>query len=218
MTSELRPDLSVEEISIEELKFDELNPNKSSDRGADMILNSLSDVGFGRSVLLDKNNRLIGGNQTVKAALKTALKKVRVVETTGDEIIAVKRVDLDLEKDEKARKLSLFDNRTSEVSLNWDPEVLSQLAESGVDLSEIFTETELAKLCESLAEEMDDDGDLGLEMEDDVPEGGVRQFNLFIPAENYDKFVEQVEVLVEQGGYESASDAIVDMVAKKVGQ
>lgn len=205
----------VQEINIEDLQLDELNPNKSSDRGADMILNSLSSVGFGRSVLLDKNNKLIGGNQTVKAALKTALKKVRVIETDGSEIIAVKRTDLDLDVDEKARKLSLFDNRTSEISLNWDPEVLSQLSSDGMDLSELFTEVELSKLCASLADEMEDDDELGMDVEDEAPEGGIRQFNLFIPEALYDTFTQQVEKIVENYSYESASDAIMDLVARK---
>lgn len=206
----------VQELDIQDLQLDDLNPNQSNERGADMILNSLSDVGFGRSVLLDKNNKLIGGNQTVKAALKTALKKVRVIETDGSEIIAVKRTDLNLDTDDKARKLSLFDNRTSEVSLNWDPEVLSRLASEGMDLSELFTEVELSKLCSSLADEMEDDDELGLDVGDEAPEGGIRQFNLFIPEAMYDTFTQQVEQLVESNGYESASDAIMDLVAKKV--
>lgn len=202
----------VQEVSIEELQFDELNPNQSTERGADMILNSLSDVGFGRSVLLDKNNKLIGGNQTIKAALKTNLKKVRVIETDGTEVIAVKRKDLDLSTDEKARRLSLFDNRASEISLNWNPEVLSELAGSGVNMEEIFTDVELQNLCKELEEEMPDDGDIGLDLgEEEVPQG-VKQFNLFISEEIYQQFCDRVDLIMEKRGFESATDLIVNLV------
>lgn len=200
------------ELNIEDLRFDENNANRSSEKGADMILNSLSDVGFARSVVIDKNNKLIAGNQTVTAALKTALKKVRVIETDGNEIIAVRRSDLDLETDERARRLSLFDNKSAVDSINFDPAVISQLVQDGTDLTDIFTPDELDELCSSLVDDVPDTEDEPTPDDDDPTTGDMQQYTLFIPSEKYQEFVNGMEQLIDRHSYDSASDLIVDLV------
>jgi DNA modification methylase len=57
--------------------------------------------------------------------------------------VAVKRTDLDLERDKAARELAVADNRVAEVDLAWSPEALQAI---DVDLSGMWTEQELAKL------------------------------------------------------------------------
>jgi sporulation protein YlmC with PRC-barrel domain len=203
----------IEVLNVEDLVPDDLNANKGTERGRDVVRNSITENGFGRSILLDKNNRIIGGNKSVEAASKAGLKTVRVIETSGDEIIAVKRVDVDLDS-ETGRRLAISDNRASELGLAWDPEVLSQLTGEGMDFSSYFTEVELQKLCDSLEEEMPDDGDDGLDLDDEEVPVGVKQFNLFISEEIYQQFCDMVDYLQEKGGYESATDCIVGVVTK----
>ena len=58
---------------------------------------SLNELGAGRSILIDKNDNIIAGNKTQEAAIKAGITKVRVVETTGDELVAVKRTDVDID-------------------------------------------------------------------------------------------------------------------------
>lgn len=67
-----------------------------------------------------------------------------VVPTDGSKIVAVQRTDLDLD-DVKARELAIADNRSSEIGLIWNPEVLGMVASEG-DLSPFFTEGELADI------------------------------------------------------------------------
>jgi DNA modification methylase len=67
---------------------------------------------------------------------------VIVVESDGTQIIAVQRTDLDLEVDSRAKELAIADNRSAELGLEWDPEVLGQLA-TELDLQPFFTESEL---------------------------------------------------------------------------
>jgi DNA modification methylase len=69
---------------------------------------------------------------------------VIVVPTDGSKIVAVQRTDLDLD-DVKARELAIADNRSSEIGLIWNPEVLGMVASEG-DLSPFFTEGELADI------------------------------------------------------------------------
>lgn len=49
-------------IDIKELKFDEHNFNKHNDEGMSLLEKSIKEVGFGRSIFLDKDNNIVGGN------------------------------------------------------------------------------------------------------------------------------------------------------------
>jgi hypothetical protein len=126
---------------------DDRNANRGCKRGAALIKKSLKDYGAGRSILLDKNNRMIAGNKTLGQAAnaKSGIKGVRIIETDGTELIAVKRMDLDLRKDAKAKGLAIADNRVGEISLEWDPEILKSLGEE-IDLSGFWKDAELGGL------------------------------------------------------------------------
>ena len=106
-------------INIEELVQDEHNFNKGTDDGGKLMERSFKEMGAGRSVLIDKHGKIIAGNKSQKAAIAAGIKRVRVIETTGDELIAVKRTDVELES-EQGRKMALLDNLTTQVNLAWD--------------------------------------------------------------------------------------------------
>ena len=110
--------MSKELIDIEELRQDALNFNKGTYEGEVLIKKSLERFKAGRSVLIDKNNNIIAGNKTVSAAATMGM-KVRVIETTGEELVAVKRTDIDLDSKE-GRELALADNRTAQINLAWN--------------------------------------------------------------------------------------------------
>ena len=106
-------------INIEELVQDEHNFNKGTDEGGRLMERSFKEMGAGRSVLIDKHGKIIAGNKSQKAAIAAGIKRVRVIETTGDELIAVNRTDVELES-EQGRKMALLDNLTTQVNLAWD--------------------------------------------------------------------------------------------------
>lgn len=103
---------------------DKRNANKGTDRGRAALKQSLERLGAGRSVLVDKHGVAIAGNKTLEAAGELGLTKTVEVETDGSTLVVVKRTDLDLETDIKARELAFADNRVGELDLEWDPEVL----------------------------------------------------------------------------------------------
>ena len=111
--------MSEQVINIEELVQDEHNFNKGTDEGGKLMERSFKEMGAGRSVLIDKHGKIIAGNKSQKAAIAAGIKRVRVIETTGDELIAVKRTDVELES-EQGRKMALLDNLTTQVNLAWD--------------------------------------------------------------------------------------------------
>ena len=126
------------------------NANKGTERGRYMVEASLRETGAGRSILLDRDGRIIAGNKTFEAASDIGL-PVRVVETDGRELVAVKRTDLDLSDDTgTARKLAYYDNRASEIGLEWSPEQLLADIGAGLDLSAMFRQDELDELLADL--------------------------------------------------------------------
>lgn len=103
---------------------DKRNANKGTDRGREALKQSLARLGAGRSVLVDKHGVTIAGNKTLEAATELGLTKTVEVETDGSTLVVVKRIDMDLNTDIKARELAFADNRVGELDLEWDPEVL----------------------------------------------------------------------------------------------
>lgn len=132
-------------IKIARLKFDPRNANKGTKRGRAALATSLRKYGAGRSILLDRNGTVIAGNKTLEQAIARGDTEVQVVQTDGSQLIAVQRVDLDLEKDAKAKSLAVADNRVGELDLSWNPTELAAIGKE-VDLSEFFNEDELADL------------------------------------------------------------------------
>lgn len=56
-------DSKIRKIKLSELVPDPQNANKGTERGRYMLEHSISSLGAGRSVLVDKNNVLIAGSQ-----------------------------------------------------------------------------------------------------------------------------------------------------------
>lgn len=108
---------------IKDLKFDDKNFNKHTEFGMGLLEKSLNKFGAGRSILVDKDNNIIAGNGIVEAAANAGLTKTKVVETTGDELVVVKRTDVALDS-AQGREMALADNATAQADLEWDEELL----------------------------------------------------------------------------------------------
>lgn len=108
---------------IKDLKFDDKNFNKHTEFGMGLLEKSLNKFGAGRSILVDKDNNIIAGNGIVEAAANAGLTKTKVVETTGDELVVVKRTDVALDS-AQGREMALADNATAQADLEWDEENL----------------------------------------------------------------------------------------------
>lgn len=115
------------ETNVEVLIPDNKNFNKHTEYGMHILEESIRKFGLGRSILIDKNNRIIAGNGVVETASQIDLDKVLVVETMGNTLVAVKRTDIDLDS-AKGRELALADNATSKANISWDNEMIMQCA------------------------------------------------------------------------------------------
>ena len=127
--------------SINSLFSDHKNARKRTDQSAKLIEESLKRYGAARSIVIDEDNRILAGNGTIEGAKQAGIKNVRIIETDGDEVIAVRRTGLT--EDEKVG-LALADNRTSDLS-DWDQEMLRRLSEEH-DLEPWFDQDDLDEL------------------------------------------------------------------------
>lgn len=117
----------VIETNIESLVPDNKNFNKGTQYGDHLMDESLRRFGLGRSILIDKNNRIIAGNKTAEKAADIGFTDVVVVEVDGNQLVAVKRKDIDLDS-AKGRELALADNATGKANLSWDERMIAEMA------------------------------------------------------------------------------------------
>lgn len=96
------------------IKADPNNFRIHNNHNRQLINKSLVECGAGRSILIDKENCVIAGNGVLEQSEKLGI-PVRIIETDGTELIAIKRTDLKT-KDEKRKLLALVDNHTSDTS------------------------------------------------------------------------------------------------------
>jgi DNA modification methylase len=127
--------------SINDLKSDHKNARRRTDRSSDLIKESLQRYGAARSIVIDEENRILAGNGTIDGAKAAGIRRVRIIESEGDEVIAVRRTGLS--EDEKVG-LALADNRTADLS-EWDQEMLHRLSEEH-DLEPWFNQDDLDEL------------------------------------------------------------------------
>lgn len=126
---------------------DPSNANRGTERGLRLLDDSIAEVGLGRSIVVDKNGVIIGGNKTQERAIDRGFEDAIEVETDGQQLVVVKRTDLDLsDGDDRARRLAYLDNRVAELDLDWQPEQLLADLEAGIDLEGIFYDWEIEQL------------------------------------------------------------------------
>ena len=112
-------EVNIEVVSIDDLIQDDHNFNKGNEQGAQLLERSFRECGAGRSVLIDKDNRLVGGNKAQKGFKAAGKKKVIIVDSDADTLVAVRRKDVSLDSAE-GRKMAYLDNLTTQVNLTWD--------------------------------------------------------------------------------------------------
>lgn len=127
--------------TISDLKFDHKNARKRTDSSAKLIQESLQRYGAARSIVIDEDNRILAGNGTIEGAKALGLTKLKVIEASGDEIIAVRRSGL---SEHEKVGLAIADNRAAELS-DWDAVMLHQLSEEH-DLEPWFEPEDLEAL------------------------------------------------------------------------
>lgn len=113
-------------ISIDILKPHPKNPNLHPKEQIDKLCNSIKKLGWGRPILISKDNYILAGHAAVMAAKELGIEKV-----------PFRRVSY-MHDDAEAVALMIADNKLQEYSL-WDDEILDDLISEleGFDLDVI---------------------------------------------------------------------------------
>ena len=93
-------------IDINQLREDDMNFNRGTYYGAEMIQTSFDEFGAGRSILVDKDNNIIAGNKSTRAAKNSGIRNARVVDSDGSRLVVVKRTDISLDS-RKGREMPM---------------------------------------------------------------------------------------------------------------
>lgn len=136
--------------NVSDLIPDAANANKGTERGRYAVEASLRETGAGRSIVVDKEGRIIAGNKTLEAWADIN-GEIEIIKTNGKKLIVVQREDLDLDDVEGiARKLAYYDNRAGQLGLEFDAEQVFADIQAGVDLSAMFFDNEIADILAEL--------------------------------------------------------------------
>lgn len=107
---------------LSDLTPDDANLNDGTERGRYMLSKSLEMNGAGRSILVDKDGKVIAGNKTLEVAADIGIDEIIVVPSDGKKLVVVQRTDLSMDDpdDKRARVLAFADNRVGQVDLAWN--------------------------------------------------------------------------------------------------
>lgn len=196
---------------ITDYRPDPANPNAHSERGVQILDNSLSAVGLGRSIVVDKNGIVLAGNSTQERAVDQGFEDAIEIETDGNQLIVVKRNDLDLlnDTDQRARNLTYYDNRSAEVGIRWDIERMEIDLQAGADLERMFTAGELNHLralqqVEQMGEILN--GETPDERLDTFLNATIKQVVLMFSNEQFDDVVARLAVARKQANVQTNTE------------
>lgn len=140
-------------MKIKDLKFDKRNYRRHDDSNKALIKKSIEEVGYGRSIVIDAENEVICGNGVLSQIDEKT--PIKVIETDGNELIVVKRTDLQTD-DIKRKQLAVMDNSSSDSS-DFDLALLqedfdiTQLNDWGIEIT-LNEEKELKDISDELKE------------------------------------------------------------------
>jgi DNA modification methylase len=108
-------------------------------------------------VFIDKNNRLVGGNKAQKGFKGAGYRKVVIVDSDPDTLVAVRRKDVDLDTKE-GREMAMLDNLTTHVNLAWDETEIESISDQveGFDVGEWGLNLDVADPTADIEVEEDD--------------------------------------------------------------
>jgi DNA modification methylase len=121
------------------------NANRHTARGMQALETSLANDGWIGAITVAADGETFDGSARVeKTAENGMLDDAIVVDSDGTRPIVVRRTDIPTATDERAVRLGIAANRVASLNLDWEPDVLTGIAASGVDLSSLFTADEWA--------------------------------------------------------------------------
>lgn len=127
-----QPKISIEKM--DKFRPQEENLNQHTQRGLGMLHNSMNEVGYVTPMTAAADGEILDGSARIEEAATVFGEEVIVVEHDGTLPIIMKRTDIPNAQTDLAKRLSILQNRVSEVDLKWDAEVLKQIRDTKPEL------------------------------------------------------------------------------------
>lgn len=122
------------------------NANRHTQRGMGMLEGSIEQDGWIGAITTAADGETFDGSARVEVtAANGMLADPIVIDSDGTRPIVVRRTDIPSADDPRARRLGVAANRIGQINLEWEPDVLAELA-GEMDVSGLFNADELAEL------------------------------------------------------------------------
>lgn len=198
---------------------DSYNIIEHDKKNLEAISDSISEVGFGRSIVVDEDGVIIAGNGTYEVAQKQNATVMEVEVDDPNTLVVLKRRGL---TDRQKRRMALWDNRASDLH-KYNKQAVARLTTDHPEqqlLVGVFSEREQEKMLRLHADsqELAPGG-----TDDETPEtssvgvraeSGVRMISLFATSENQPIFIRKVRALSAQFGTTTVTDTVFAIVEK----
>ena len=120
------------------------NANRHTQRGMGLLESSIEKDGWIGAITTAADGETFDGSARVEVTARMEmLDDPIIVETDGRRPVGVKRVDIPSADDPRAKRLGIAANRVAQLNLEWEPDVLRDVAAS-VEVGGLFTAEELA--------------------------------------------------------------------------
>ena len=123
------------------------NANRHTPRGMGALEGSIQRDGWIGAITVAADGETFDGSARLEVGTTAGFEDAIIVESDGSRPIVVKRTDIPSADDARAVRLGLAANRVASLNLEWEPDVLAELA-AEMDLSALFSKDELAELAQ----------------------------------------------------------------------
>lgn len=197
---------------LTDIKADVKNANMHSEHGMELLGTSIEQNKFGRSILISGDDVIIAGNGTATKAGELGVQNVKIIETDGNELIAIKRTDIKSNTPEFF-KMALADNIVSQKNIVMDADVVEEIAS---EFAEVIPWAEYIVNANGSGGADDPQVDLSKfsQWADSYANGAIRQINLFFTIKDHAKVLQQLIEIGEHYGISNDNTAIVETLIK----
>lgn len=144
---------------LTDFKKQRKNANKHTQRGLELLDKSITKNGWIGAMTAAADGEIFDGSARLETVESVLPADPIVVETDGKRPIIIKRTDIKKASDPKAVRLALEANRIAQVDLNWDVDVLKDIAKKKMELlDDIFSAADLSAFGISAPQENEDGG------------------------------------------------------------
>jgi len=124
------------------------NVNRHKPRGMGMLDSVIAKDGWQSAITVANDNQVFAGSARLEVAQERFGDESEpiVFDIDGTRPVILRRTDIPNADDPRAIRLGIADNRISEINYDPDIELLSAIADSDIDISDLYFDDELAAL------------------------------------------------------------------------